>query len=167
MGEGGREEKRVLTIHHMVLKKILIDAFSLWALIRDSLDPRLEREKWVSEKQSSPLSREALATEKECKISCSRACRGSRGGQEMSCFLSGSHRETASFWFGVPLVGALCFIFKRKKCLKLFLLDQFAFSRWQGAPFLELKLKIKNKNLSIYSKYGNMYSYFTFVSDLS
>lgn len=66
-------------------------AFSLWTLIRGNLDARLEGEKRVSEKLSSPLFVEALTKEKECENKPFGALLGSRGGQERSCFLCGSH----------------------------------------------------------------------------
>ena len=41
--------------------KMPVGTFSLWALIRDSLDPRHKREKWVSRRQ--PPSGDTLTNE--------------------------------------------------------------------------------------------------------
>ena len=55
---------------------ILIDALSLWTLIRDSLDFRHEREDEFQKKQSSLLSRDALTKRRKMKVNCSRALLG-------------------------------------------------------------------------------------------
>ena len=58
------------------VKVILIDALSLWTLIRDSLDFRHEREDEFQKKQSSLLSRDALTKRRKMKVNCSRALLG-------------------------------------------------------------------------------------------
>ena len=62
------------------VKIILIDAFSLWTLTRDSLHPRHERE-WISENQSSLIVWGWI----DKIISCFRALLGTDRDQETSC----------------------------------------------------------------------------------
>jgi hypothetical protein len=59
---------------------------------RDTLDPRHEGG-LGSEKESSLLSRDALAKEKENESKLFQSCPGDGGGWEMSCLLSGFHWE--------------------------------------------------------------------------
>lgn len=90
----GQGNGRILSVYvfRVMLKSreakiFLIDVFSLWTLIRDSLDSRHERENRFPKSSPPSLSGDDLIKEEENECKLFRALLGTGGGQETSCFL--------------------------------------------------------------------------------
>jgi hypothetical protein len=77
------------------IKVILIGAFSLWTLTRDSLYLRHEKMGLRKAVLSNYL---GMLWQKRMNLSCFRALLGTGGGWGMSCLLSGSYGGNAWIW---------------------------------------------------------------------
>jgi len=78
------------------MKSILLEAFSLWTLTRDSLQPRHERE-CVYKNRFPGLSGDALVKEKENELKLFWSSLKDRRRSEASCLLAGSYWRKAYF----------------------------------------------------------------------